>query len=140
MRSRRATARRSDKMMIGHGVLAARLCLAIVFLYSGVEKLWYWRASLKEVQDYGLPWPGLCAVLTIVAQLWGGILLVSGYAVWLGALLLGGFTIMATLLGHRFWLYRGERFRHELTTTLEHLAIVGGFLLLVIFEAPAIFQ
>ncbi len=126
--------------MIAYAILAARLCLAIVFLYSGVEKLCYWRASLKEVEGYGLPWPPLCAALTVVTQLSGGILVATGYAVWLGGLLLGGFTIMATLLGHRFWLYRGEQFRHELTTTLEHLAIVGGFLLLVILEPPFMVQ
>lgn len=120
--------------MIAYGVVAARLCLAIVFLYSGLEKLWYWQASVKEVQGYGLPWPNLCAVLTIVTQLVGGILVASGYAVWLGAVLLGGFTILATLLGHRFWLYRGEQFRHEFTTALEHLAIVGGFLMLALSD------
>jgi transmembrane protein len=126
--------------MIVYGVFAARLCLAIVFLYSGVEKLWYWEASIKEFRGLGLPWPKLCAVLTIVTQLSGGILVASGYAVWFGVVLLGGFTIGATLLGHRFWLYRGEQFRHELTTTLEHLAIIGGFLLLVILEPPVILQ
>ena len=126
--------------MIAYGVFAARLCLAIVFLYSGVEKLWYWDASLEEVDRYGLPWPKLWAVLTIGTQLGGGILVATGYAVWLGAVLLGGFTVMATLLGHRFWLYRGEQFRHELTTTLEHLAIIGGFLLLIILEPPLILQ
>jgi len=126
--------------MIAYGIVAARLCLAIVFLYSGSEKLWYWQSTLDEVRGYGLPWPRLCAVLTIVTQLCGGILVASGYAIWLGALLLSGFTIMATLLGHRFWLYRGEQFRHELTTTLEHLAIVGGFLLLVILEPPVALQ
>jgi uncharacterized membrane protein YphA (DoxX/SURF4 family) len=126
--------------MVVYAIFAARLCLAIVFLYSGVEKLWYWRASLKEVAGYGLPWPRLCAALTAVTQLSGGILVATGYAVWLGGLLLGGFTIMATLLGHRFWLYRGEQFRHELTTALEHLAIVGGFLLLAILEPPFMVQ
>ena len=125
--------------MIVYGIFAARLCLAIVFLYSGLEKLCYWQASLAEVRGYGLPWPRLFAGLTVVTQLVGGILVATGYAVWLGALLLGGFTIMATLLGHKFWLYHGEQFRHELTTTLEHVAILGGFLLIAILEPPPLF-
>jgi uncharacterized membrane protein YphA (DoxX/SURF4 family) len=126
--------------MIAYAIFAARLCLAIVFLYSGVEKLWYWQDSLKEVEGYGLPWPRLCAALTVVTQLSGGILVASGFVVWLGALLLSGFTVAATLLGHRFWLYRGVQFRHELTTALEHLAIIGGFLLLLTIDAPVILQ
>ena len=53
------------------------------------------------------------------------------------ALLLAGFTVAATLLGHRFWLRRGAEFRLELTTSLEHVAIVGGLLLLSLLDFPA---
>jgi uncharacterized membrane protein YphA (DoxX/SURF4 family) len=49
----------------------------------------------------------------------------------IGAALLAGFTIAATLLGHRFWLLHGARARQEFTTSLEHVAIVGGLLLVV---------
>jgi hypothetical protein len=41
------------------------------------------------------------------------------------------------LLGHRFWLRRGTEFRHEVTTSLEHVAIVGGLLLLCLLDFPA---
>ena len=72
----------------------------------------------------------LSRAATIFTQLVGGFLVATGFFAWLGALLLAGFTVPATLLGHRFWLRRGAEFRHELTTSLEHLAIVGGLLLL----------
>jgi uncharacterized membrane protein YphA (DoxX/SURF4 family) len=120
--------------LIAQGVLLARLCLAAVFLYSGVEKLWYWRSAIEEVEGYGLPQPRLCVTLTIVTQLAGGLMVVTGIAAWLGALLLAGFTVAATLLAHRFWLQRGDAFRRELTTFLEHLAIVGGFALIALFD------
>ena len=67
---------------------------------------------------------------TVFTQLVGGFLVATGFFAWLGALLLAGFTVAATVIGHRFWLRRGAEFRHELTTSLEHLAIVGGLLLL----------
>jgi uncharacterized membrane protein YphA (DoxX/SURF4 family) len=120
--------------VIAYGLVAARLCLAIVFLYSGIDKAFHWHSSIEEVRGYGLPWPRLCAAMTIATQLFGGILVASGYALWVGALLLSGFTVAATVLGHRFWLYRGDEFRRELTTTLEHLAIIGGFLLIAILD------
>jgi uncharacterized membrane protein YphA (DoxX/SURF4 family) len=120
--------------MIAYGILAARICLAIVFLYSGIDKALHWKSSVDEVRGLGLPWPSVCAAMTIATQLLGGALVASGYAVWVGALLLGGFTIAATALGHRFWLYRGEEFRRELTTTLEHVAILGGFVLIAILD------
>jgi uncharacterized membrane protein YphA (DoxX/SURF4 family) len=123
--------------MIEYGFLIARLCLAAVFLYSGVDKLWHWRSSIEEVRSDGLPWPAAFAGATVFTQLVGGFLVATGFFAWLGALLLAGFTIAATLLGHRFWLRRGTEFRHELTTSLEHVAIVGGLLLLSLLDFPA---
>jgi uncharacterized membrane protein YphA (DoxX/SURF4 family) len=123
--------------MIEYGFLIARLCLAAVFLYSGVDKLWHWRSSIEEVRRDGLPWPAAFAGATVFTQLVGGFLVATGFFAWLGALLLAGFTIAATLLGHRFWLRRGTEFRHELTTSLEHVAIVGGLLLLSLLDFEA---
>jgi putative oxidoreductase len=123
--------------MTEYGFLIARLCLAAVFLYSGVDKLTHWRASIEEVKGDGLPWPAAFAGATVFTQLVGGFLVATGFFAWLGALLLAGFTVAATLVGHRFWLRRGSEFAHELTTSLEHVAIVGGLLLLAVFDFPA---
>ena len=120
--------------MIAFAFLIAQLCLAAVFLYSGVDKLWHWRASIEEVKSDGLPWPAAFAGATVFTQLVGGFLAATGFFAWLGALLLAGFAIAATLLGHRFWLRHGSEFRHELTTSLEHVAIVGGLLLLCVLN------
>ena len=123
--------------MMAYGFLIARLCLAAVFLYSGVDKLRHWSSSIEEVRGDGLPWPAAFAGATVVTQLVGGCLVATGFFAWLGALLLAGFTIAATLLGHRFWLRHGSELRHELTTSLEHVAIVGGLLLLSLFDLAA---
>ena len=120
--------------MIGYGLLIARLCLAAVFLYSGVDKLWHWRSSVEEVKGDGLPWPAAFAGVTVATQLVGGCLVATGFFAWLGALSLAGFTVAATVVGHRFWLRRGAEYRRELTTSLEHLAIVGGLLLLSVLD------
>ena len=120
--------------MIAYTLPIARLCLAIVFLYSGVDKLWHWRSSIEEVKSDGLPWPAAFAGATVFTQLVGGCLVATGFFAWLGALALAGFTVAATVLGHRFWLRRGAEFRHELTTSLEHVAIVGGLLLLSVLD------
>ena len=120
--------------MIDYGFLIARLCLAAVFLYSGADKLWHWGSSIQEVKADGLRWPVVFTGLTILTQLLGGLMVATGFLAWLGGLLLAGFTAAATFLGHRFWLRRGGEFRRELTTSLEHLAIVGGLLLLSVLN------
>ena len=45
---------------------------------------------------------------------------------------LAAVTVIASLIGHPFWVFEGTEFQRHLTTTLEHLAIVGGFLLVTI--------
>ena len=117
-----------------YGVPVARALLAAVFLYSGWQKLWYWQDSVKEVTALGLPFAPLFAAGTIAIQLAGGLAVISGFAAAFGAAILAAFTIAATLLGHRFWLLHGDAAKRELTTSLEHLGIVGG-LVLVIIEA-----
>jgi hypothetical protein len=58
--------------MIAYALLIVRLCLAAVFLYSGVDKLWHWRSSIEEVKGDGLPWPAAFAGATVFTQLVGG--------------------------------------------------------------------
>ena len=123
--------------MMAYGFPIARVCLAAVFLYSGVDKLWHWRSSIEEVTGDGLPWPAAFAGATVFTQLVGGFLVATGFFAWLGALLLAGFTVAATLVRHRFWLRRGSEFAHELTTSLEHVAIVGGLVLLCLLDLTA---
>jgi cytochrome bd ubiquinol oxidase subunit II len=36
------------------------------------------------------------------------------------------FTILATVLGHRLWLLRGQLARREFATALEHVSIISG--------------
>lgn len=83
-------------------LLLARACMAVVFIFSGAGKLLGWQSAVIEFEQLGVPLPGTV------------------------------FTFVATLVGHRFWDHEGAEFHRQLTTALEHLAIVGGFLLLMI--------
>ena len=58
--------------MIPYAFPIARLCLAAVFLYSALDKLWHWRSSVEEVKRDGLPWPAAFAGATVFTQLVGG--------------------------------------------------------------------
>lgn len=116
--------------MTDYGLIAARLLLAAVFLYSGQDKLRHWRTSVEEVVELGMPFPPLFVLATIATQLIGGLSVALDLAAPFGAALLACFTVAATLLGHRFWLLHGAARGRELTTALEHLAIVGGLLLI----------
>jgi putative oxidoreductase len=122
------------KLTISYGLPLARVFVAAVFLYSGVDKLWRWQAGVREVADLGLPWPRLFAAATVATQLLGGFSVLTGIGVAWGAAILALFTLAATALGHPFWRLHGDHARREFTTSLEHLAIVGGLLLLIVMS------
>ena len=65
--------------MIAYTLPIARLCLVIVFLYSGVDKLWHWRSSIEEIRSDGLPWPAAFAAATNRLGLGDKIRLIPGH-------------------------------------------------------------
>jgi putative oxidoreductase len=115
-----------------YGVPLARTFMAAVFLYSGQDKLRHWRAGVEEVTGLGLPMPRLFAAATIAVQIIAGLSVLLGIGTAVGAAFLALFTATATVLGHPFWRLRGKQAQLELTTGLEHLAIIGGLLLLIV--------
>jgi putative oxidoreductase len=120
------------------GILAARVCLSVVYLWSGVAKLVDRPAGIAEVKALHLPMPGLCLGLTIACQLVAGLMVLLGLGTRLGALALLGFTVVATLAGHPFWRLAGAERVQQRMIALEHLAIVGGFILLVVHGGGAL--
>src|SRR3954454_3530419 len=107
--------------------LVARVFLSGVFVFSGIEKLFFWREGVDELEAFRLPFPVLALAVTVALQLAAGMMVPLGFYARLGAVVLFAFTATATLMGHRFWTMRGIAFRKSLTTALEHLAIMGGF-------------
>ncbi|WP_353860279.1 DoxX family protein [Azospirillum formosense] len=105
----------------------ARLALAAPFVVSGLVKLTDFNGAVAEAAGLGLGLPVLVAVAVIVTQLGGSALFLTRRWCWLGAGILAGFTVVATLLAHAFWTYEGPDRARQTATFLEHLAIVGGF-------------
>jgi uncharacterized membrane protein YphA (DoxX/SURF4 family) len=111
----------------------ARLALAAPFLISGVMKLLDFPGAMTEVAGMGLGPAGPFAVAVIVTQLGGSLLFLTRRYCWLGAGLLAGFTVVATLLAHPFWAFDGPDRGHQTATFFEHVAIVGGFAMAALF-------
>jgi putative oxidoreductase len=124
--------------MSDYGSLLVRACLSTVFLWSGLTKLGDPKGSTAEVAALNLPAPRLFLALTILTQIGGGLMVLLGFWTRLGALALLGFTIVATMLAHRASGLSGAARQQQITTSLEHLAIVGGFLLLAIDGAGSL--
>ncbi len=113
---------------------AARIAVALPFLISGISKLFDFPGAVAEVHGMTGIEPALpLTILLIIVQLGGSALLITGGRfAWTGALALAGFTAVATLLAHSFWLKpEAEQFLHR-NIFFEHVAIAGGLILLAI--------
>jgi transmembrane protein len=111
----------------------ARLALALPFLISGFVKLLDFGGAAKEVAGLGLRPVAPFAAAVILVQLGGSALFLTRRFCWLGAGILAGFTVVATLLAHPFWTFEGPDRGRQTATFFEHLAIVGGFAIAAMF-------
>lgn len=107
----------------------ARLALASPFLISGIVKLADFDGAVNEVAGLDLRPAALIAGLVIGTQIGGSVLFLARRTCWLGAGVLAGFTILATLLAHPFWAFEGADRGRQTATFFEHVAIVGGLAL-----------
>lgn len=113
--------------------LFARLLLVGAYLLGGVVKATDWPAAVAEQARFGMSPPALWAALTILVEIIGPLLILSGRFVWLGAGMLGVFTLSAATTANAFWAMAQGRERFMATNAFfEHLGLVGGFILAAI--------
>jgi transmembrane protein len=69
---------------------------------------------------------------SLLTQLLGSALIIVNRRVWLGAGALGVFTVIATLLAHRFWNLSGEARFMQMNSFFEHWTICAAFVLVTV--------
>jgi len=111
----------------------SRAVLTAPYWIAGLYKLTHLPDALGEATHFGLEPAGLVVAATITVQLGGSLLLIIGRLGWLVAGALGVFTALATLIAHPYWTVADpmERF-HAMNTFLEHIGLIGGFMLAAI--------
>ena len=107
----------------------ARLALVGAYLLGGIVKLSDFSAAVAEQAHFGMHPPMLWATLTIAVELIGPLLILSGRFVWLGAGMLGVFTVLAAFTANAFWTMQGQERFVATNAFFEHLGLVGGFVL-----------
>jgi uncharacterized membrane protein YphA (DoxX/SURF4 family) len=108
----------------------ARLLLVGAYLLGGVVKASNWPAAVAEQAHFGMNPPALWAALTVAVEIAGPLLILSGRLVWLGAGMLGVFTVLAAITANGFWAMPPGPERFMATNAFfEHLGLVGGLIL-----------
>ena len=127
--------------------LVARLLMSAIFLISGVNKIFHWQGTEKELirvlSDWDswvlsttahititqmMAWSPVFLILATLLELLGGLLLLFGARDKLGAFLLILFLIPATFLFHQFWFLEGNARDMQISFFLRNIAIMGGLM------------
>jgi transmembrane protein len=113
-------------------LLAARVAVTLPFLVGGFSKLVDWHGGEAEMLHVGLHPAWAFNLASLLTQLLGSALIIVNRRVWLGAGALGVFTVIATLLAHRFWNLSGEARFMQMNSFFEHWTICAAFVLVTV--------
>ena len=111
----------------------AHLALVGAYLVGAIVKLTDFPGAVAEQAHFGMSPPALWAALTIAVEIVGPLLVLTRRWLWLGAGMLGVFTLLAAITANAFWAMPAGHDRFMATNAFfEHLGLVGGFVLVAV--------
>ena len=113
-------------------LLIGRVALGVLFLQSGFGKLTSLAGFAAGLEGMGVPMAYPMALIGAAVEFLGGLALVVGAWTWLSSLALVAFTVVATLLAHRYWAVPPEQQGMQQIQFMKNLAVIGGLLVLAV--------
>ena len=113
----------------------ARLALSSAYVVGGVDKAIDFPGAVAEQAHFGLQPAWAWAIVTIIVELGGSLLLISGRLVWLAAGALGVLTATAMLVANNFWTMEGPARFMAMNAFFEHLGLIAAFALAAVVAA-----
>ncbi len=119
-----------------HAPLLLRICLVVLFPFSGLDKIHNWDSAMKQAA--GLPFRPAMLALSIIVEFAAPVCIVAGWHDRLAAFVLAGFCVVTAFLFHQFWRFpdfwrfkKGEGLDH-FWEFLKNFGLVGGLGLIVL--------
>ncbi len=116
-----------------------RVCLVVLFPFSALDKIVFWKDALKQADDTFLPkssGPPLL-ISAIVVEAVAPFCIVIGWHDRIAALILALFCVITAILYHPFWKFAdfwksgNSQGRAHFWDFLKNFGLVGGLLLIV---------
>lgn len=116
---------------------AGRAFLGALFFISGINKILGFSYVAGWMSSSGVPAASVLLAITIVIEVAGGLMLITGFRPRLAAIVIALFLIPVTIVFHAFWSADAANFQNQLTAFLKNLSILGGMLLVIEREQSA---
>jgi len=114
------------------GPLAGRILLGLIFILEGFGKITGFHSTVGYIDAHGLPMPQIAAIIAIVVELGGGIMIAIGWKARWAAAALFIFILVASVVFHAFWAVPPEQVRLHNIMFMKNIAIMGGMLYLMV--------
>jgi putative oxidoreductase len=126
--TRPATSEMQDKVL-----LAARLLVAPLFIYSGIGKILAFGVTASRLPGGEGGFGSFLAAGSIVVELGCSLALILGIWTRWAALILIAFTVAATLMFHNFWASPAPQVTAQTINFLKNLGLVSLFAMIAAF-------
>ena len=113
--------------------LVARIMMAAIFLTSGFGKLTGFEGTVGYIASKHVFMPQVAAVVAILAELGGGLLLLVGFKARYAGLVLAIFTVAAAALFHDFWAADAAAKMNQTIHFWKNITMAGGLLMVFAF-------
>ena len=123
----------ADRWGLSHDALLlfGRVIMALIFVQSGFGKLLDIGAFSASLAGKGVPFAGAFGVIGPCVEFFGGLAVLAGWQTRYAAGLIAVFTVVATLISHRYWEYADAARRAQEVNFQKNVCIIGGYLVLI---------
>lgn len=118
--------------------LVGRILLGLFFVMSGFEKVTGFSGTVGYIASAGLPLPQVGAVLAILVELGGGLMLIVGFHTRWAAYALAVFALASGFLFHNFWAASAAEKTGQFINFWKNVTIAGGMLMAAAFGPGSI--
>jgi len=116
-------------------ITIGRILFAALFILSSINKIYDLDGTMAYIMQTGIhTFAREIAILSIIFELVGSMLVLFGWHAKFGAFLLFTFTIMVTISIQHFWSYPAEVLMFNI---LKNVSMLGGALYIMSFGAGA---
>jgi len=108
--------------------LLARIALAAIFLWSGVDKFVQADVNIAYMNAYHVPMAGALVLVSGAFEVGAGAMLAAGWKARWAALALAAFSVFVALIFHAFWSAPAEQALNQAVHFMKNVAMAGGLL------------
>lgn len=120
------------EMLNRYGPLVGRVLLALIFILAGINKITGFGGTVGYIEAYGLPMAQVAAIVAIIVELGGGIMIAVGWKARWAAAALFVFVLIASVVFHAFWAVEADQVQLQNIMFMKNIAIMGGLLYIMV--------